>query len=330
MHLRIGKSGVISAVVLVTACAPVFASDAVDPLASWNEGTTKSSITHFVEEVTKQNGANFVPQAERIATFDNDGTLWLEQPLPVQLVFILDRVKTLAPDHPEWKEQEPFKSVLAGDLKNLDGKSLMQLIAATSAGMTTQEYAAIVKQWLDTTKDSRFKRTYTHLVYQPMLELLAYLRENGFKTYIVSGGGIEFMRTFAERVYGIPPEQVIGTTGKLKFEFREGKPVLLKLPQVDFIDNNDGKPIDIEKFIGRRPIAAFGNSDGDLEMLQWTTGGAGLRFALYVHHTDAEREYAYDKDFQFSPLVRGLEEAKARGWTVVDMKKDWKTIFPKD
>jgi len=272
-----------------------------------------------------------VPPAERIATFDNDGTLWAEQPLYFQFLFALDRVKVLAPQHPEWKDQEPFASLLKGDVKGaLAGgeKALLDIVAATYAGMTTAEFEQIVKEWLVTATHPTFKRPYTDLAYQPMLELLAYLRANGFKTFIVSGGGVEFMRAFAEKVYGIPPEQIIGSVGKQTYELRDGKPMLMKLPAVEFVDDKEGKPISIQKVVGRRPIAAFGNSDGDLPMLQWTAAGEGARFCLYVHHTDAEREWAYDRQSSIGRLDKGLDEAQAKGWTVVDMKRDWTIIFP--
>jgi phosphoserine phosphatase len=314
-------------------CAPVFKSTvapAADALPSWNEGKTKQSILEFVAKVTTEGSPAFVPPAERIATFDNDGTLWAEQPLYFQVLFGIDRVKELAPQHPEWKEKEPFKSVLAGDLKAAfagGAGSLLEILAAGSANMTTEEFDRVVKTWIATAKHPKTGRLYSEMVYQPMLELLAYLRAHGFKTFIASGGGGDFMRAFAERVYGIPPEQVIGSTGKLQFELRDGKPVLIKLSAMDFFDDKEGKPIAIQRHIGRRPIAAFGNSDGDLPMLQWTGAGTGTRFCLFVRHTDAEREWAYD----VSPLGRlekGLEEANAKGWTVVDMKKDWKVIYP--
>jgi phosphoglycolate phosphatase-like HAD superfamily hydrolase len=285
----------------------------------------------FAGEVTRGGGPNFVPPAERIAVFDNDGTLWAEQPIYFQLAFALDRVKELAPQHPEWKEKEPFASLLKGDLKAaLAGgePAIFQIVMATHAGMTTGEFEKIVKEWIATAKHPVTKRLYTEMVYQPMLELLAYLRANGFKTFIVSGGGIEFMRPWADRVYGIPPEQVIGSSGKLKFELRDGKPVLVKLPEVNFIDDKTGKPVGIQMHIGRRPILAFGNSDGDLQMLQWTAAGSGMRFAGLVHHTDAEREWAYDRTSHIGALDKALDEANAKGWTVVDMKKDWKTVFP--
>jgi len=299
-------------------------------LASWNDGPAKQAIVKFVTDVTTQGASTFVAPSERIAVFDNDGTLWAEQPLAFQAMFMLDRIKAMAPQHPEWKDREPFKSILAGDVKTaLAGgeKAVAEMLAATHAGMTTDEFAAQVTEWLATARHPRFKRPYTDLVYQPMLELLAYLRDNGFKTFIVSGGGIEFMRPWTEKVYGIPPEQVIGTQGKLEFEMRDSKPVLVKLPQVDLLDNEAGKPVGIQKHIGRRPIAAFGNSDGDLQMLQWTMAGPGPRFALIVHHTDAEREWAYDRQSNMGPLDKAWDEAKAKRWTVVDMQRDWKKIF---
>ena len=320
--------GGLLAVVLTLA---VTVAHAADPLPSWNDGPAKAAIVAFVDKVTKQGSADFVPEADRIATFDNDGTLWAEQPMYVQLFFALDRVKALAPQHPEWRTTQPFKAALDGDMKSLAAsgeKGLITLVMATHAGMTTVEFEKIVKDWLATAKHPTTHRLYTKMVYQPMLELLAYLRASGFKTYIVSGGGIEFMRPWTSEVYGVPPEQVVGSSIKTKFEMRGGKPVLVRLPEINFIDDKDGKPVGINQYIGRRPIAAFGNSDGDLQMLQWTTAGDGARFALYVHHTDAEREWAYDRKSSFGHLDNGLDEARAKGWTVVDMKKDWKIIYP--
>jgi phosphoglycolate phosphatase-like HAD superfamily hydrolase len=299
-------------------------AQAADALASWNEGATKSAIVEFVTKVN-------TPRRERIAVFDNDGTLWAEQPIYFQFVFAIDRVKALAPKHPEWKDKEPYASLLKGDMKAaLAGgeHALLEIVHASHAGVTTEEFEKLVRDWFATARHPRFKQPYTRMVYQPMVELLRYLRANGFKTYIVSGGGVEFMRVFAEQAYGIPPEQVIGSSGKQKFELRDGKPVLVKLPELDFLDDKEGKPIAIQKFIGRRPLAAFGNSDGDLAMLQWTCAGAGARFCLYVHHTDAEREWAYDRASSVGRLDKGLDEARAKGWTVVDMKRDWKRIFP--
>ncbi|TFH24506.1 MAG: haloacid dehalogenase-like hydrolase [Myxococcales bacterium] len=302
-----------------------------DPLASWNDGKAKQSIVDFVAKVTKKGSPDFVPPAERIATFDNDGTLWAEQPMYFQLFFALDRVKALAPQHPEWKDEEPFASLLKGDVKDAlaSGEpAILEIVMATHAGMTTEEFEKIVKDWIATAKHPTTKRLYTQMVYQPMLEVLAYLHANGFKTFIVSGGGIEFVRPWTERVYGIPTERVVGSSIKTKFEMLEGKPVLLRLPEINFIDDKDGKPIGINSHVGRRPIAAFGNSDGDLQMLQWTTAGQGPRFALYLHHTDAEREWAYDRNSSIGRLDKGLDEAGAKGWTVVDMKQDWKVIYP--
>ncbi len=307
---------------------PVAAQDA---LPSWNDGAAKIAIVEFVGKVTRQGGPDFVPAPQRIATFDNDGTLWTEQPVPVQMAFALDRVKALAPQNPQWKDTQPFKAVLEGDMKTLaeaGDRGLLELVTATHAGMSTEEFTKIVSDWLTTARDPRFKRPYTELVYQPMLELLAYLRANGFKTFIVSGGGIEFMRPWAERVYGIPPEQVVGSSIKTKFEMRDGRPTLFRLPELNFNDDKAGKPVGINEFIGRRPIAAFGNSDGDLEMLQWTTMSGGVRFGLIVHHTDAEREYAYDRNVTLGRLDKALDAAVVNKWTVVDMKRDWKVIFP--
>jgi hypothetical protein len=302
-----------------------------DPLPSWNATPTKQAIVEFVGRVTKAGGPDFVAPAERITTFDNDGTLWVEQPMYVQLAFALDRVKALAPIHPEWKDTQPFKAVLEGDMKTLfesGERGLVEVIMVTHAGMTTEEFSKIVTDWLATARDTRFKRLHTELVYQPMLELLSYLQANGFKTFIVSGGGVEFMRPWTEKVYGVPPEQVIGSSIKTKFQMRDGIPTLFRLPEVNFIDDKTGKPIGINEAIGRRPIAAFGNSDGDLEMLQWTTISGGVRFGAIVHHTDAEREYAYDRQSRVGRLDVALAAAVVNGWTVIDMKKDWKVIFP--
>ena len=302
-----------------------------DPLASWNDSTAKQAIVAFVAAVTEKGGADYVPPAERIAVFDNDGTLWSEKPAYFQLLFAIDRIKVLASQHPEWKTQQPFKAVLENDIKALAAsgeKGLIQLVMASHAGMTTDEFEQIVTDWLATARHPKFKRPYTDLVFQPMLELLAHLRANGFKTFIVSGGGIEFMRPFTEKIYGIPPEQVIGSSIKTKFELRDGKPVLVRLPEIFFIDDKAGKPVGIQKFIGRRPIAAFGNSDGDLQMLQWTTAGKGKRFGLIVHHTDSKREWAYDCKSHVGRLSKALDQAQAEGWVVVDMKKDWKVIYP--
>jgi phosphoserine phosphatase len=284
-----------------------------------------------VRAVTDKSSPNYVPPEQRIATFDNDGTLWTEQPMYFQGFFALDRVKALAPQHPEWKDRQPFKAILENDRKALlasGEKGAVEVLMASHAGMTAQEFERIVKDWLATARHPRFNRPFTDLVYQPMLELLAYLRANGFKTFIVSGGGIEFVRAFSEERYGIPPEQVIGSSIVTKFEVRDGRPVLVREPKLDFIDDGPGKPVGIQKFIGRRPLAAFGNSDGDLQMLQWTAAGEGRRFMLLVHHTDAEREWDYDHRSFVGRLDKALEEAQKRGWTVVDMKKDWKRVFP--
>jgi hypothetical protein len=302
-----------------------------DPLASWNDGAAKTSILDFVARVTKVGGEDYVAQEERIATFDNDGTLWSERPYPFQVAFALDRVKAMAPQHPEWRDKEPYKSALAGDLKGLLSggyHALISIVAATHSGMTTDEFEAEVIKWVTTTRHPTTDKLFTEMVFQPMLEILNYLRASGFKTFIVSGGGIEFMRAFAEVTYGVPPEQVIGSSGKLKFEMRDGVPVLSKLPEIELVNDNVEKPAAIQKFIGRRPIAAFGNSDGDLEMLQWTIAGTGARLALLVHHNDAMREFAYDRTPSIGQLDRALDEANAKGWTVVDMKNDWRRVFP--
>jgi hypothetical protein len=300
------------------------------PLPSWNEGPTKQSIADFVRGVTTAGSPQFVKPEERIAVFDNDGTLWSEQPGYFQFAFALDRLEAMAPQHPEWKDNPLLAAVLAGDMKALAAaglRGILELATITHAGMTTDEFATIVEEWITSARHPKFNRPYTDLIFQPMLELLAYLRANGFKTFIVSGGGVEFMRVFGERVYGVPPEQVIGSSIVTKFEMLADGPVLNRLPQLDFMDDNVGKPVGIHKHIGRRPIAAFGNSDGDLQMLQWTTGGTGSRFALIVHHTDSVREFAYEAS-AMGKLDVALTEAKAKGWTVVDMKRDWNRVYP--
>lgn len=302
-----------------------------DPLPSWNDGPAKTSIADFVARVTTQGSPDFVPVPERIATFDNDGTLWSEQPFYFQFAFAVDRVKAMAPQHPEWATKQPFKALLDKDMKALEAsgkKGLLDIIAVTHTGMTTDEFTKEVLDWTASARHPRFNRPYTELAYQPMLELMAYLRAKDFKTFIVSGGGMEFMRPWVEKVYGIPPEQVVGSSGVVKFQTGpDGKPVLMKLAKIEFVDDGPGKPVGINRFVGRRPIFAFGNSDGDLQMLQWTTAGEGARFAGIVHHTDAEREYAYDRQSKIGKLDKALDEATAKGWTVVDMKKDWKKVF---
>jgi phosphoserine phosphatase len=301
-----------------------------DPLPSWNSGAAKTAILTFVQRVTEQGSADLVPAADRVATFDNDGTLWCEHPMYVQLAFALDRVKAMAPMHPEWKTKQPFQAVLDGDMKALAAageRGLVELVLVTHAGMTVDAFGKIVLAWLATARHPRFGRPYTELVYQPMLELLAYLRGSGFATFIVSGGGIEFMRPWADKVYGVRPDEVVGSSIKTTFQMRDGQPELFRLPEVNFVDDGPGKPVGINAHIGRRPIAAFGNSDGDLEMLQWATMGEGVRFGALVHHTDAEREYAYDRDAHFGKLDKALDAAAINNWTLLDMKADWKTIF---
>jgi phosphoglycolate phosphatase-like HAD superfamily hydrolase len=315
---------------LVALLLLVNAAFAADPLPSWNETGPKQAIIAFVDKVTTP-GTDFVPAAERIATFDNDGTLWSEQPMYFEFLFALDRVKILAPSHPEWATTEPFASLLKGDVKTAlaaGAPAITQLLTSTHAGMTTEEFDRIMRDWLASARHPKTGRLYTEMVYQPMLELLAYLRAKEFKTFIVSGGGIEFMRPWTEAIYGIPPQQVVGSTMKTRFELRDGKPVLVLLPEFDLVDDNVGKPVGIHSHIGRRPIAAFGNSDGDLQMLQWTTAGQGTRFALLVHHTDSVREWAYDRQSSIGQLDKALDEARTKGWTVVDMKSDWKVIYP--
>ncbi|MGH7132221.1 MAG: HAD family hydrolase [Phycisphaerales bacterium] len=307
------------------------AAPAVDPLPSWNDVASKRAIIAFVEKVTREGSPDYVPPDERIATFDNDGTLWAEQPMYFQLFFVLDRVKEMAPQHPEWKDKEPFASLLKGDVKAaLAGgeKAIFEIIAATHTGITISDFDKLVKEWVATARHPETKRPFTEMTYVPMHELLVHMRAKGFTTFIVSGGGIEFMRPWAEKAYGIPPQQVVGSSGKLKLEERDGKLVLMKLPEINLVDDGPGKPVGIQQHIGRRPIAAFGNSDGDLQMLEWTAGGTGARFCLLVHHTDAKREWAYDRDSRIGRLDRGLDAAKKNGWTVVNMKDDWKKIFP--
>jgi len=330
--LRIGLRCIVLAVMM----AAVTVAAATDPLPSWNDGETKSAIIEFVQATTDKSSPEFVPPAERIATFDNDGTLWPSHPMYTQLAFALDRIKALAPQHPEWKSKQPFKAVLDNDLKALAAageKGLVELLMASHAGMSTAKFETIVTDWLDKARHPRFKRRYTELAYQPMLELLAFLRASGFKTYIVSGGGVEFMRPMTEKVYGIPPEQVVGSSIQTKYEVKDGKPVLMRLPKVDFIDDKAGKPVGINKFIGRRPIAAFGNSAGDREMLEWTGAGGGERLMMLVFHDDAKREYAYGPakglmDTKFGTFPQSLmDEANKKGWVVISMKNDWKTIF---
>ena len=324
------RTSTVALVALLAALAAQGATRAADPLPSWNDGAAKQAILRFVGGVTTEGAPGFVPAARRIAVFDNDGTLWAEQPMYFQLLFMLDRVKALAPRHPEWKTREPFASVLKGDMKAaLAGgeRAMVELAMAAHAGTTTDEFEKVASEWIGTARHPKTGRPYTEMVYQPMLELLALLRACGFKTFIVSGGGVDFIRPWSERVYGIPPEQVIGSRIKTKYELRDGQPVLARLPEVEFVDDAAGKPVGIQAHIGRRPIAAFGNSDGDLEMLQWTAAGAGPSFCLYVRHTDAGREWAYDRASSIGRLDRGLDEALARGWTVVDMKADWKRVF---
>src|SRR5881397_2498296 len=326
--LRRGRQNLIAAaLVCALALATTIARATADPLPSWNDGTTKKSITDFVAKVTKEGSSDFVPPEQRIATFDNDGTLWCEQPMYFQLFFAVDRVKALASQHPEWKTKEPFASLLKGDVKAaLAGgeHAILEIIVATHAGMTTAEFEKIVADWIATAKHPKFKRPYTECVYQPMIELLAYLRANGFKTFIVSGGGIEFMRPWTERVYGIPPEQVVGSSGKTKYEMRDGKPVLVKLAEVNFIDDKEGKPVGINQHIGRKPILSAGNvfSGGDIAMLTYCQSHPGATLQLMVNHDDAAREFAYAE-----PDNASLKAAATNGWNVVSMKDDWKQIF---
>ncbi len=316
---------------LLMVCGVARSAASPDPLPSWHESASRKAIVSFVSKVTTEGTADFVPLPQRIAVFDNDGTLWAEQPAYFQALFIFDRIRELAPAKPEWKEQEPFASVLKGDLRQaLAGgeHALLEMAMATHANTTTEEFEAIATRWITTARHPKTGRLFTEMVYQPMLELLAYLRSHGFKTFIVSGGGIEFMRPWAEQVYGVPPEQVIGSSIKTRYELRNGQPALARLPELNFIDDKEGKPVAIQQHIGRRPLMAFGNSDGDFQMLEWTTSGPGPRFGLLVHHNDAEREFAYDRQSSIGRLDRGLNEAPTRGWTIVSMKDDWKSIFP--
>jgi phosphoglycolate phosphatase-like HAD superfamily hydrolase len=320
----------------LTAPAPAPATTQADPLPSWNDTATKKAITDFVDRVTRQGSPDFIKPDDRVAVFDNDGTLWCEQPIYTQAAFAFARVHALAPQHPEWKDKEPFKSILANDMKGVEAageKGLMEVLGATHAGMPVDEFEKIVSDWIATAKHPKFNQPYTKMIYQPMVELLAYLRAQGFKTYIVSGGGIEFMRPWAQATYGIPPEQVIGSSGKTRFEFKDGRPILMKLPEIGSVDDGPGKPVNINLHIGRHPVMAFGNSDGDQQMLEWTASGGGRtgpRFALLVHHTDAVREWAYDRHSHIGKLDKALDEALSKGWTIVDMKNDWKRIFPFD
>jgi phosphoglycolate phosphatase-like HAD superfamily hydrolase len=329
--MKLHRTHTIAILALCAIFAVLLPAYAADPLPSWNDGAAKKNIVEFVSKVTTESSPDFVPAPERIATFDNDGTIWSEQPMYFQLIFALDRVKALAPQHPEWKTKEPFASLLKGNVKGaLAGgeKAIAEIVMVTHAGMTTAEFEKIVTDWIATAKHPKTKHLFTEMVYQPMLELLAYLRANGFKTFIVSGGGIEFMRPWTEKVYGIPPEQVVGSSIKTKYEMRNGKPVLERLPKIDFIDDKAGKPVGINSHIGRRPIAAFGNSDGDQQMLEWTQAGGGARLMMLVHHDDAEREWAYGTKSSIGTFSDALmAEAKKNGWTVISMKNDWNRIF---
>jgi len=332
--LRIVKMIFVLLVFIGLNCGPAISAEQAnnDALPSWNEGAAKKSIFDFVARVTREGSPDYVKPEERIATFDNDGTLWAEQPMYFQIIFAMDRVKALAPKHPDWKTKQPFMAVLDNDTKILAAlgeKGFLKIIAATHAGLTAEEFNKIVAEWIATARHPRFNRVYTELVYQPMLELLRFMRANGFRTFVVSGGGVEFMRVFTDRIYGIPPEQIVGSSGVMRYQLRpDGKPVLLKESQIEFVDDGPGKPVGINRFIGRRPIFAFGNSDGDQQMLEWTAAGTGARFMGLVHHTDAEREWTYDRKSYVGRLDKALDEANRRGWTVTSMKTDWKRIFP--
>jgi phosphoglycolate phosphatase-like HAD superfamily hydrolase len=324
-------SAIVVAVSVLLAGLPAAHSQTGDPLPSWNDGNAKQTIVQFVEEVTKTGGADYVPPEERIATFDNDGTLWVEYPIYTQLMFAFERVKELAPRHPEWKTTQPFQALLEGDMKTVGGsgmKGLMEIVMATHSGMTATEFAKEAGKWLRTAEHSKLKRPYIECIYQPQVELLEYLRAYGFKTFICSGGGIAFMRPISEEAYGIPPEQVIGSSIVSEFKMKDGKAEIVRMPKIDFINDKAGKPVGIYNHIGRRPILAFGNSDSDMQMIEYTTTGEGRRLGLFVHHTDAEREFAYDRKSHVGTLDKALDEAASRGWIIVDMKQDWKTIFP--
>ncbi len=304
---------------------------AADPLPSWSDNPTKATIIEFVQAVTREGGKDYVLPAERIATFDNDGTLWVEYPMYTQVLFAFERVKKLAPQHPEWKIKQPFKALLEGDMKTVGAsgtKGLMEIILATHTGMTATEFSEEVHKWLTTTQHPKFKRPYVECIYKPQIELLEYLRANEFKTFIVSGGGIAFMRSITEQAYGIPPEQVVGSSIVTEFQVKDGKPELVRMPKINFVNDKAGKPVGIYQHIGRRPILAFGNSDSDIEMIKYTMGGKGRRLGLFVHHTDANREFAYDRKSHVGKLDKALDQADANGWIIVDMKKDWKEVFP--
>lgn len=320
-----GSAALVAAVLCATAGA------AAEPLASWNDGPSRRAIVGFIATTTAPTSPGYVPPAGRIAVFDNDGTLWGEQPAYVQLAFAIDRVRALAPRHPEWRDREPFAAVLRGDpAAALAGgeRALLELVMASHAGLTSDEFATVARQWLATARHPQTGRRYTDMVYAPMVELLGYLRANGFKTFIVSGGGVEFLRVFAEEAYGIPPEQVIGSAIRTRYEPRDGDPAIVRLPEVEFIDDQAGKPVGIQRFIGRRPILAFGNSDGDFEMLEWTTSGPGPRLGLILRHDDAGREFAYDRQSPVGRLDRALDAAAARGWVVTSMKSEWQAVYP--
>jgi hypothetical protein len=338
----INLAGITLVLGVFISCTPTVKSEAgnekhetesIEPLPSWNDAPSKQAILSFVEETTHSDSETFIPENERIVVFDNDGTLWSEQPVYFQFMFALDRIKQLAPEHPEWYDDTLFQAAINSDMEVIMKSGvhgLLTLTMVSHAGMSTSEFEQTVKDWISTARHLKTGKLYKEMVYQPMLEVLNYLRANGFKTYIVSGGGLDFMRPWAEEVYGIPSEQLLGSSGKYQFEIIDGKPEIRKMPEIDFIDDKEGKPIAIHKFIGKRPVAAFGNSDGDLAMLQWTAAGEGKRLMVYIHHTDADREWAYDRESHIGKLDKGLDEAREKGWTVVDMKKDWQKIYPFD
>ncbi|MFM7142062.1 MAG: HAD family hydrolase [Alphaproteobacteria bacterium] len=330
-RIPVAFAALLTALVLATA-GPREASAraARDPLPSWNEGPAKREIRDFVAKTTRPGSPDFVPPSNRVVVFDNDGTLWSEKPVYVQAQFVVDRVRALAPQHPEWRDKEPFASILAGRPQAAlsDQRALVEAVTATHAGLTTEEFDAVVRDWIATARHPSTGRPYTEMVYQPMLEVLELLRANGFKVFVVSGGGIDFMRPWAEEVYGIPPERIVGSAIETRYESRDGKPVVARLPSIAFVDDGPGKPVGIQRHVGRRPVAAFGNSDGDLEMLEWTTSGPGPRLGVLVRHTDADREWAYDRESPVGRLDKALELAPRRGWVVVDMQRDWRRVFP--
>lgn len=327
IHLRNAWLPFLMAIIVISCNEP--SRIATDPLGSWNDGLAKQSIIEFIESVTDSNDESYIPESSRIAVFDNDGTLWSEKPYYFQLQFAIDRIKELASGHPEWYEIQPFKAVLEGDMKTVMDygvPGIIELVMKSHAGMSDKEFRVVVNDWIDTARHNETGKLYRDMVYRPMIELLNYFRDQGFKTYIVSGGGTDFLRAWSEVVYGIPPQQIIGSTIKKKFDSIEGEPLIVRMPEIEFINDKEAKPLGIQRHIGRMPVAAFGNSDGDLQMLQWTASGPGKKLMVYIHHTDADREWAYDRDSHVGKLDKGLDEARDKGWLIVDMKNDWKVV----